>query len=233
VGHLRDTRNVPPNRPVFALILFSSATIVTTLERPLLVVSGLHKTDRMYLRTPNLGFTPSPFLFFVVFSSPQIQPEPNGVRRQSVIQSRASWSYRAAVSLSRQAICRFVRRSVMPNLKPSPVLVLYPITTALRCRRLIAHSASGNGSAGLAAGAQSRPSAPEVSHQRCTFSRKFAPFVGRHWLNFAPLSSTDMQEGLIKNSKKTSVKVASGAGVLRPSPGYIMAQQEGGCDTRQ
>jgi hypothetical protein len=76
-------------------------------------------------------------------------------------------------------------------------------------------------------------SAPEVSRQRCTFSRKFAPFVRRHWLNFAPLSLTDMQEGLIKNAKKTPVKVASGAGVLRPSPGYIMAQQEGGCDTRQ
>jgi hypothetical protein len=67
--------------------------------------------------------------------------------------------------------------------------------------------------------------APEVSRQRCTFSRKFAPFVGRHWLNFAPLSPTNMQEGLIKNAKKTSVKVASGAGVLRPLPRYILAQR--------
>jgi hypothetical protein len=68
-------------------------------------------------------------------------------------------------------------------------------------------------------------STPEVSRQRCTFSRKFAPFFGQCRLNFAPLSSTDMQEGLIKNAKKTSVKVASGAGVLRPLPGYILAQQ--------
>jgi hypothetical protein len=44
------------NRPVFALILFSAATIVTTLERPLLVVSGLLKTDREHLRTPNRRF---------------------------------------------------------------------------------------------------------------------------------------------------------------------------------